>query len=178
MNENGKIYCIKSKNCDSVYVGSTYKTLARRLREHENYYNGRNNGKKYPLCYSQEIIKHGDYEIYELEKYPCSSRRDLRKREGYYQLMMNCVNKNIAGRTRNEYMKENKEKYREYMKEYYKENKEKHREYMKEYYKKHKELMTMRIECECGGHYTKSRQSNHEKTKRHKEWRTINFLAS
>lgn len=42
-------------------------------------------------------------------KYPCVSRKDLEKKEGEFIRNMECINKNIAGRTKKQYYKENKD---------------------------------------------------------------------
>ena len=81
--------------------------------------------------------------IYELEdapyieliiNYPCSSIDELNRVEGKYIRSVDCVNKNIPGRTPKEYREDNKEKIKEKDKKYYQANKEKIKEKYKKYY--------------------------------------------
>jgi len=154
----GKIYMLTSQQTPEVYIGSTKETLEERLDIHKNHYKLWLKGK-YNYVTSFEIIQYDDCEIHLIEDYPCETRKELEKKEGEYQRMMDCVNKHIAGRTKKEYDEDNKEKKKEYMKEYYsnpeikekkkeyyENNKEKKKEYyqdnkekIKEYYKNNKE---------------------------------------
>jgi hypothetical protein len=58
-------------------------------------------------CTSFKIIKYPDAYIELLEQYPCNSREELNRREGSYIRKINCVNKNIAGRTKKQYRIDN-----------------------------------------------------------------------
>jgi hypothetical protein len=97
----GKIYTITSGNF--VYIGSTAEpTLARRLANHRGGFNAWKKGKggfssAYPL------IDTNDYSISLLELFPCNSRDELTARERHYIQTMDCVNRNIPGRTPQEY---------------------------------------------------------------------------
>jgi hypothetical protein len=58
--------------------------------------------------------------IYLLEEYPCCTRKDLDKREGWYQLNNPCANKRIAGgmgSSNKKYYQANKEKMKAYCRE-------------------------------------------------------------
>ena len=44
-----------------------------------------------------------------IEQCPCSSRAELERREGQIQQEYECINKNVAGRTRTEYRESRKE---------------------------------------------------------------------
>ena len=98
--DSGKIYKIVSDKTDKIYIGSTVKTIKKRLKEHENdYINWFNSDfNKGYYCTSFEILKYGDYKIILLEEYPCSSHSELFQREGCYQLQNYyiCVNSNIC----------------------------------------------------------------------------------
>jgi hypothetical protein len=63
-----------------------------------------------------------------VERCPCNSQEELRKREGEHIKDNECVNKVVAGRTNKEaaqaYYDKNKEKICEYGKQWYQENKE------------------------------------------------------
>ena len=85
---NSKIYKIVCNITNEVYYGSTVQDSLKRLKGHVN------DSKTIRSCItSKQIIKRGDYKIELVENYPCSCKKDLRKREGYYQLNYPCVNK-------------------------------------------------------------------------------------
>lgn len=183
--QNGKIYCIRSFKTNDIYIGSTTQPLCKRIDEHRQSYKTWIDRKRRYVS-SFELIKHGDAYIELIFLYPCISKEELKREEGKYQREVDCVNRNIAGRTKKEwlednkehiqeYMKEykekNKEKEKEYMKEYKEKNREKKKEYMKEWHRKNKEKAKEKYTCECGSILTKNKKSRHEKTKKH-----INFI--
>jgi hypothetical protein len=99
--ESGKIYKIVSNKTDKIYIGSTIKTIKERLDSHEeSYINWINSDFKLGYISSFEILKYGDYKIFLIEEYPCSSYSELFKREGHYQIQNYnlCVNIKIASR--------------------------------------------------------------------------------
>ena len=162
----GKIYMIKSKQTDKIYIGSTKNTLNQRFREH----------KTDKTCTSQEILKYSDAEIELLECYECQDVEELELREAYfireYKKNNLCVNKKIPHRTPKEYHEENKEEIAQKKKEYRENNKEKIAKQKKELYEKNKERINEKIECPCGGKYTRCHKSQHFKTKMHLEFLT------
>jgi len=182
--QNGKIYTIRSRNSDKVYVGSTCNELRKRIYEHKKDYRYWVNGKpKYVSSF--EVLKDGMCYIELLEKYPCNDKNELKRREGEVIRSMECVNKAIAGRTPKEYQEEHKEQRKEYhkeryqkikeeynkkQKEYYQNNKEKQKEYYQknkeEYNKKQKEKIT----CGCGGVVSRRHKAVHMRSKKHKSW--------
>jgi len=109
----GKIYKIVCNITDECYIGSTCQsTLAQRLSKHVS------SSKLYKLlkgkkCRSHSIIERGNYNIYLVESYPCNTRDELISREGeimrQYKSNSKCVNHCIAGRTREEYYKINRD---------------------------------------------------------------------
>jgi hypothetical protein len=135
---NGKIYKLYSKKTDNIYIGSTYLTLKERLRCHfKDYERYLKNNNNYITSY--EILKYDDCKIELIVDYPCDSKKDLEKEEGKYQKILNCVNKLVAGRTRQEYRQDNIDKYKEYYKQYYENNKENITDYHKQYYQNNKD---------------------------------------
>ncbi len=102
-----QIYSIYDPNLR--YVGSTIQKLLVRLLQHKlNYKIYLKMNKRYTSSFV--IFKNCDDYIIELiELYPCKSREELNKREGYYIKTLNCVNSNIAGRTLKEWTIDNKE---------------------------------------------------------------------
>ena len=132
---NGKIYTIRSFQTDKYYIGSTTTSLAKRLSKHKGDYRRETLSES-----SKEIVKYEDAYIELLEDYPCCSKNELNKREGQLirQYKNECVNKNIAGRTKPEYYQDNKEKKKEYFKQYREDNKEAICQKKAEYYKQNK----------------------------------------
>ena len=63
-----------------------------------------------------------------IENCPCSTKEDLHRREGVFIKQTECVNKIVAGRTVEEYRKQNAEKVKERLIEYKKQNPEKIKE--------------------------------------------------
>lgn len=136
---NGKIYTIRCKNDDSlIYVGSTTQTLSTRLGEHKKM------SKKHPNILLYKTIN-DDWsnwfiELYEL--YPCNSRIELNKREGEIIREIGNLNRQIAGRTVQEYKNDPKikEYQREYHKQYHIDNRDKIKERQKVWYNNKKQL--------------------------------------
>ena len=124
--QNSKIYTIRSHQTDKIYIGSTCNELRKRLYQHKQDYK-RFLKNKYHIVSSFEILKYDDCFIELYEKYPCSDKMELHKREGEIIRSLDCVNKLIPARTK----KEGK-------KEYYQKNKEKVLKRQKEYYEKKK----------------------------------------
>lgn len=149
--QNGKIYMIESLIGDCRYIGSTCQKLSQRMTDHKKRYRyGKLN------CKSKEVLKYDDAKIYMILTYPCDSKEELFAMEGKYIRETECVNKQIAGRTKKQYREDNKE----YTKEYNKKYREKNKEIL---LKKEKEKYT----CVCGSTIRKSDKARHFKTKRH-----------
>jgi len=149
--KNGKIYSIRSYQTDDIYIGSTTQDLCVRMAEHRRHYKQfLKTNTKYMASF--EIIKRGDAYIELIQAIPCNNVLELRKYEGNYIRNMNCVNKQIPGRT---------------MKEYYDARKDK----VKELYYKNKykisEKNKIKYNCICGGKYTYGKRLRHNKTIKH-----------
>ena len=75
-----------------------------------------------------------------IESYPCANKEELHKREGFHiQGHKDCVNKNIAGRSMDEYYRDNKEICLQRSRDYKKKNEEHVKESWKQYYLTRKE---------------------------------------
>jgi hypothetical protein len=129
--QRGVIYAIRSHKTNDVYLGSTTQPLHKRLHQH----------KCYNETSSAEILKHGDAYIELVENFPCNSKAELNKREGWYIRHSDCVNKNIAGRTKQEWYADNKEKVIEKSRINQIANKEHRAEYMKNYCAENRERL-------------------------------------
>lgn len=103
--KNGKIYAIRSrKNIEHVYYGSTFQDLEKRMLQHNSDAVGVDRFRS-----SAMIISCGDAYIELVEEFPCNTKQELEKREGWYQKNKMCVNKKVAGRTDSEYREDNRE---------------------------------------------------------------------
>jgi hypothetical protein len=186
--QNGKIYAIRSHQKTDIYIGSTTQSLSVRFGGHKASYNQWKKGKS--RYYSSfEILKCDDCYIEEIEKYPCNDKDELNRREGQLIRQMDCVNKCIAGRTRKEYLQDNKEHIKEQTRQYRQEHKEhikikkkeyrqEHKEHIKEqlskWYEKNKEKVSRegkeKITCECGSIVRKAGMRRHERSNKHKKY--------
>jgi len=125
------------------------------MANHKAHYKQYLNGKHNNLT-SFEIVKHPDAYIELLEDYVCENIKELSKREGYFIKSIKCVNKNIAGRTVNEWYQDNKTVKLAYQIRYYQTNIDRIKEH-----KNHK------TKCDCDGSYTRSNKATHMKSKKH-----------
>ena len=129
----GKIYKIWSPRTDDIYIGSTTQDLDVRMIGHKS---------TNSICSSKIIINLGEERIELIELYPCNSRTELNKREGYFIRSLDCVNRYIAGRTKKEYQADNKEHRLIVKKEWYEANKEQIAAQKKVYRDNNKELIS------------------------------------
>jgi hypothetical protein len=117
-----KIYQLVCLSTGEKYIGSTTEpTLARRLSGHCRTYKCWKNGKDHYTT-SFAIIERGNYQIELLETFPCNSKDELTAREGHYIRTMECINRKVEGRTKQEIDKANHERHKE-------ENNARHRVY-------------------------------------------------
>ena len=125
----GKIYLVKSLLSPEVYVGSTVQSLDERMIHHRNDY--KNN---IILGKNKDIVKNiDDWSIELYEKYPCKNITELRRREGEIITLIGTLNKNIAGRTKEEYYKKHEVKLKADQKIYRDNHVEDRIEYSKQY---------------------------------------------
>ena len=113
--QNTKIYKIWSPNSEKVYVGATVQTLAQRMGKHRKPSND---------TQSKLIIDLGDAKIELIEEFPCNNKMESDRKEGAYIRSLNCVNKQIAGRTMKEWSDEHENELKAKRKEYNLNNKE------------------------------------------------------
>ena len=143
--DNGKIYQIVDNTNNNVYIGSTCKTLKKRLAVHKSGYKRFLNGLFHNIK-SFDILKNNDYKIELLEDCEIKTKQELVSRERFYIKNNECVNNNIPGR----YDKGTQQ-------------------YHKEYYETNKEKLEEKIICQCRGHYTYANKSHHIKTAKHQK---------
>jgi hypothetical protein len=172
-----------------VYYGSTTQPLSKRLSGHKSKYIQWQN-KRYTYVSSFEIIKFADCYIELHELYPCNSKTELERREGQVIREKNdAINRNIAGRTDNEYYNDNKDKIKEYKKQYCLDNHDKIKIQGEQYRKENSHKIKIKGDqyrnnnlnkinaktiCQCGGKYTYRNKSCHLKSIKHLTYFKIN----
>lgn len=186
---NAKIYRIVSNVTGENYYGSTTEpTLARRLAKHRASYHHFLKGKS-KFVTSFKILETNDYDIVLIENFNCNSKSELHARERYYIENNVCVNKYIPNRSKHEYRTDNINKFLEYEKCYRQNNKELLSEKAKQYYESNKDIRLEkgrewysknndRIKkfrqqkevCGCGGKFTHSHKSEHNKSIKHQAY--------
>lgn len=158
----GKIYKIECNVTDEVYYGSTTsKYLSSRLGKHKC---------KKTKCRSKQIIDRGNFTYKIIEEYPCNSRLELETRERWWIENNVCINKQIPGRTKDEWVENNKGKIKQTQSEWYEANKDKILERVKQHYQDNKDKINEKFTCECGGKYVLRNKSIHCRTKKHLEY--------
>jgi hypothetical protein len=108
----GRVYSIRSHQTSDIYIGSTTQILCKRLSDHRRTYKSYLNG----ICgyvSSYEILPYEDAYIELIFEGEFESKYALMKKEGEYIREMDCVNKVIPGRTKQEYRDEHKDKAKE-----------------------------------------------------------------
>ena len=133
--QQGKVYAIKSNKTNDIYIGSTADILEKRFNRHNNDFNQYKKGNSNFCCSYKLLEIYDDCYIELIELFPCNSRKELERREGEIQRQYKniIVNKYIAGRTDNEYYRDNAEKNKEYKHQYRNDNKDTIKEYQKVY---------------------------------------------
>jgi hypothetical protein len=163
--QSGKIYQITDNAYTKCYIGSTIeKYLSNRMGSHVSGYKKWKSGKRNSKTMSYELFDEFGVEnckIELIELFPCNSKKELHKREGYWIKQSECVNKFIAGQTDREYYEENKEEIHIKQKIYRTENADK----VKEWFEKNAEtLKEKRIKK-----YNDNRDDQLEKMKKFRE---------
>ena len=136
----GRIYFIKNKINNNLYIGSTTRDIYKRLEEHKRDINKYPNFKLYK---SMKRNNPDNFYIILIEELEINTIKELRTREGdYIKLIMPALNKNIPGRDIKQYQIDNKEQLRIYRKIYYrkyrKDNYNMLKKYRQDYYRNKK----------------------------------------
>lgn len=152
--KNGKIYKIVDNAYTKMYIGSTTQTLSKRFSKHKRDHKQWKNNKRSKTMVFELFDEFGveNCKIELIEEYECENRNQLERKEGEHIKNNECVNKVIVGRTKKEYVQDNKERVDEYKKEWYEQNKNR--------------ILEKKI-CECGSTYVKCTESIHKKSKKH-----------
>jgi hypothetical protein len=167
---NGKVYKLVSFDTDAVYYGSTCSNLSKRLAGHKAHYKRWSNGSCSYIT-SFEVVQCDGVEIILVEKVNCTSKEELHAAERKHVEANTCVNKNIPGRTREQYRQNKKELISVSGKKYYQENKKAILEYHDIYRAENRESLKMKqkkqLLCECGYNYTYAHTARHKRSKKH-----------
>ena len=152
-----KIVC-KDLNIQDVYIGHT-TDFRRRKCEHKRRSSDVND-KAYQQNKYKIIRENGgwdNWEMIEIEKYPCNDSNEAGKRERYwYELNHTTLNTKVPNRTFNEYINDIIEYKRLKQREYSKTNRSIIRE-----------KAQVKINCECGCVITNGSYNVHLKSKKH-----------
>ena len=174
---NGKIYKLVNNVDDKIYVGSTCGTLRLRKNKHKHW------SKIKPAYVHTHLNKVGwcNVDIILIEAYECKNKDELHRRERYWydelKPALNMVRpiafKEDIKEDRKTYYQQNKDEINIINNQWALDNREKSNLIKKNWSDKNKELINTKINCECGGKYSKRHKSTHEKTKKH-----TNFINS
>ena len=182
-----KVYKITDVNYTKCYIGSTCEELSQRMARHRYKFNQHiNHGKESYRTANALFHEFGveNCKIELIEAFPCNNAMELHRREGQHIKAHICVNKNVAGRTQQEYYQDNKEQIERYRdsrkeitKEYHKNYRENNRECIAIKKKEHAELNKEKLKakrseqhlCECGIYYTTYHKNRHQRTKTHQQ---------
>lgn len=172
----GKIYQIVCLTTGQKYVGSTtQKTLAERLAGHNCSFKRWKNGTGFFMT-SYTVLEKDNYRMELLEAYPCGSKDELNAREGKYIQAIECVNKNVAGRTKEDWYEDNKIVIAKKHKEYYEENKTKLSVNMKEYLKDYRIENKTKIAIKSNEYYEANKAKKLARQKARYEAKKIQYL--
>lgn len=94
---NGKIYKIRCKTDNKNYIGSTVETMTKRLSRHNQraINDAKNEFKSFKFIQKIRDLGIEQFEITLIENWPCDNVEQLKKREGYYQVINNSVNNGL-----------------------------------------------------------------------------------
>jgi len=177
---NTIIYKIVCKNLEitDCYVGHTTDFRKRKWGHKTDL-----KRKKHPL--QNKIIENGgwdNWDMIEIEKYPCKDANEAKARERYwYEELKAKLNGQSPLQTREDLLLRSKKYYENNkvvcinrVKEYTELHKEEKLEYLKNWRKEHKEeqmeKQKQKHECECGGRYSNNHKQRHFRTDKHKEY--------
>ena len=155
----GKIYCIRNSINDDIYIGSTCQGLSQRMAQHRRDCAKRQHMKLYTAM-SELGIENFYIEL--LEDCNFENFYQLPRREGELIREQNAsLNHYVSGRTRKEYLEDNKDIQRE--RDY------KNREKKKNYYEEHKDEIVGKSRKYYEANKDKMRQKNQKYYQEHKD---------
>jgi hypothetical protein len=195
----GKVYKIapiSGGEEGDVYIGSTaLPRLSTRMATHRCSYKRWNEGKGGLVAVYKIFEK---YEVHNcqitlIESISAETKEGLLACERKWIQLQACVNKNVAGRTRQQYNLDNQEHLNRACKQYYQDNREHRIRASKQYYQDNRERIQQYrdqhadhkqqynktyhnaspiITCACGSSFKNSNVSIHVKSKKHQQFCT------
>lgn len=122
--QNGKIYKIWNEENDKVYIGSTTQPLYKRFSKHKEFATeGSQTKGHYRLYKAMKEIGKDLFHIELVEAFPCNNKDELTAREGVFIRQFDSFNKEkgyngrIEGRSKQEYLNDNRDKKNAYDKD-------------------------------------------------------------
>ena len=173
----GRIYQLVNMMTNEKYIGSTFQPLHKRMNERRRTYRKWLKGS-YPT--DRKLFSNIDEYGWEcfrmelLEEIEVKNKQELRKLEGDWirklDTFKNGLNGEIAGRTKEEYEQDEKEKLDKFRKLWRQNNKEKAKAIdAKNWKRNYKKYQKDIVRCECGISMMRRNFNRHLKTKTHKE---------
>ena len=160
--QTGTVYRIWSPSSPDCYVGATIQELCSRMSGHRAGLK-RWSVDKTKLYYSSfEVLRFPDAKIEWLETVEFKTRAQLAAREGHWIRTLDCVNKNMAGRT-----------HAESSAAWYVVNREAQLKKTNAYNAAHRAEAAAKIECPCGGKHTHGHTAEHKKTAEHQAYAAL-----
>ena len=171
--DNGKIYIIRNYVDNDTYIGSSCQALCKRFQNHKDSLNSYKRGRA--LYKKMNELGKEQFYIELIEQYPCENVEQLRRREGeIIRELKPVLNKQVAGRTINEWREDNKEYIQEDKRQYHLENQENFNKKFKKWYEdnteKAKAYRSVVINCPCGVSFTRGHKARHLKSKHHQNF--------
>jgi len=158
------IYCIYNNFKKNFYIGST-KDYKQRMRDHKSSCCNPN-GRDHNVKVYKYIRENGGWSVWSKMIIATVDVKDKLEQKQYEQFYIDHLEPGLnCCRSYQSH-----EQLIEYKKEWYNKNKEYLTEKHKEWYNKNKELQNQKINCICGGKYTRANKSHHEKTQKHKNY--------
>ena len=178
--QNAKIYKIVDVYYKKCYIASTCESLSQRMARHRRHYRFYQNNPKRSMTsfYLFDDVGIDNCKIELIESYPCQSKEELLKREGYHIQNNDCVNRCIAGRTPKEYKEYynplNQEKIKQGFKNWYDENKDEWKQKVKPYREENKDIIKEKAKektiCLCGAIVCKYKLQRHYESNKHQNY--------
>jgi hypothetical protein len=176
----GRVYKIWTTNNPQIYIGSTFKSLEKRLQKHEGHF------IEESAITSRKILQFGDYKISLLEEIEVENRDQLKWRERFWLeklkeegfSIVNKLKPIISEEERKQEKRDYRKKHRDEMliksKIYYEKEKEKIKKRASDWYVANKEKVKSRqderITCDiCQCSFRRGEISAHNKSLKHKK---------
>ena len=167
---NGKIYKVLNSIDNEVYVGSTIEPICKRMWKHR--YDSKRR-VQYKLYEHMNKLGLEHFYIELIEAYKCNSKEELLAKEGEWIRRVGTLNKQIAGRTKQQWEADEHERRMKQMKEYREQHEKELKEYFKKRYEQNKDEINQRaseqIMCECGSSISIRNRPRHLRSKKHKQ---------